>query len=116
MKIADFFKGKKTANKSVRNPDKDARVMAVIDDIEAEMKAIGYWQKNPPKVKVNHYLEAPCFELWLQCVFIPNAREAARIGQYPTGSQVGQMAMREYDYHSHVEEACTGQAKLDTFC
>lgn len=86
-------------------PEKNRRVMAAIDAIEAEMKAIGFWHDNPPVVQVDHYLQAPCFELWLQCVLIPNARQAARSGEYPHDSQVGQMAMREYDYHSHVPEA-----------
>lgn len=97
MSIIENFRRKLT--------EKDERVIAAIDEIEAEMKSIGFWSDNPPKVKTGNYLEAPSFELWLQCVFVPNARKAAKSGKYPNGSQVGQMAMREYDYHSHVEEA-----------
>jgi uncharacterized protein YqcC (DUF446 family) len=85
--------------------EKDRFVLAVIDEIETEMKNIGFWNKNPPQVTVGNFLEAPSFELWLQCVFIPNARKAAKSGKYPSGSQVGQMAMREYNFHSYVEEA-----------
>ena len=54
-----------------------------LDAIEAEMKKIGYWSANPPdlqaEIKVGRlrsYLDALSFELWLQCVFLPNAREA----------------------------------------
>ena len=97
MNIVNIFKRKPT--------EKDHRVTISIDDIETEMKSIGFWKKNPPKFKAGNYLEAPSFELWLQCVFIPNAREAAKMGKYPSDSQVGQMAFRQYDYHSHVEEA-----------
>lgn len=85
--------------------EKDKRVITLIDEIEAEMKLIGYWNENPPKFKVNNYLESPSFELWLQCIFIPNALKAAKNGEYPNTSQVGVMAFREYDYHSHISEA-----------
>ncbi len=97
MSIVDFFRRKPT--------EKDKFVIAAIDEIEAEMKSIGFWKDNPPKVKVGNYLDAPSFELWLQCVFIPNVRKAAKSGKYPNGSHVGQMAIRQYDYHSYVEEA-----------
>ncbi|MGL6315746.1 YqcC family protein [Vibrio sp. WXL103] len=85
--------------------EKDKRVIASIDEIESEMKSIGYWNDNPPKISVSNYLEAPSFELWLQCVLIPNARDAAKSGEYPDVSQVGEMASRQYNYHSYVEEA-----------
>jgi hypothetical protein len=38
-------------------------------------------------------------------VFIPNARAAAARNDLPTQSEVGIMAMRQYDYHSHIPEA-----------
>ena len=83
-----------------------------LDEIEAEMKKIGFWQENPPDLqaafasgKMRSYLDAPSFELWLQCIFLPNARRAVRTGTLPKDSQVGVMAMRQYDYHSVVPEA-----------
>ncbi|WP_147171794.1 YqcC family protein [Pseudomonas sp. SJZ079] len=97
MKIFDIFK--KTRS------EKSQRVTTKLDEVESEMKRIGFWSPSPPEFKVNNYLEAPSFELWLQCVFIPNARKAAKEESYPKDSQVGQMAMRQYDYHSVVEEA-----------
>lgn len=96
MSITRFFR---------KQSEKDMKVLSALDEIEAEMKKIGFWKENPPDVKVGNYLEAPSFELWLQCVFLPSARKAAQTGEYPSGSQVGLMAMREYDYHSCVEEA-----------
>lgn len=80
-------------------------VLASLDGIEAEMKNIGLWDIDPPTFQVNNYLEAPSFELWLQCVFIPNARSAAISNEYPAISQVGLMAMREYNYHSQQKSA-----------
>jgi uncharacterized protein YqcC (DUF446 family) len=95
--------------------EKDMRVLAALEAIEAEMKNIGFWSENPPKFKPGSYLEAPSFEFWLQCVFLPNARKAANTGEYPSNSQVGLMAMREYDYHSCVEEALNLVRLLHTF-
>ena len=85
--------------------EKDKKVLSKLDEIEAEMNRINLWSDTPPSFAVNNYLEAPSFELWLQCIFIPHAREAADRGKYPERSQVGLMAMRQYDYHSFVEKA-----------
>jgi uncharacterized protein YqcC (DUF446 family) len=86
--------------------------LAQLDAIERELKRIGCWAKDPPDLqaevaagKIRSFLEAPSFELWLQCIFLPNARAAARSGALPSRSQVGLMAMRQYDYHSHDEAA-----------
>jgi uncharacterized protein YqcC (DUF446 family) len=83
-----------------------------LDEVEAEMKRIGFWQEQPPDLRARYvsgelrsYLDAPSFELWLQTVFLPNAREAVQANRLPKGSQVGVMAMRQYDYHSSVPEA-----------
>ena len=83
-----------------------------LDQVEAEMKRIGYWQANPPDLQakiasgeLRSYLDAPSFELWLQSIFLPNARRAVQTDTLPSDSQVGLMAMRQYDYHSSVPEA-----------
>ena len=87
-------------------------VLAQLDAIEREMKRIGYWTENPPDLpaevaagKIQSFLDAPSFELWLQCLFLPNARIEARERKWPRRSQVGLMALRQYDYHSHLAEA-----------
>ena len=92
--------------------EKLTRAMAQLDAIEAEMKRIGYWSTDPPDLQarvrageIKSYLDAPSFELWLQCIFLPNAREAIATEGLPANSMVGVMAMRQYDYHSHVPEA-----------
>lgn len=84
---------------------KDISVLSMLREIEAEMKSIGYWSDNPPSFEAKNYLDAPSFELWLQCVFIPNVLKAAERHSYPSSSSVGQMAMKQYDYHSFVPEA-----------
>ena len=76
------------------------------------MKRAGLWHPDPPDVRsaydrgeARSYLDAPTFELWLQCVFLPNARAAVETRTFPTRSQVGLMALRQYDYHEHVPHA-----------
>jgi uncharacterized protein YqcC (DUF446 family) len=83
-----------------------------LDQIEAEMKRIGYWQESPPDLQakaargeLRSYLDAPSFELWLQTIFLPNARRAVETDTLPADSQIGLMAMRQWDYHSSVPEA-----------
>jgi uncharacterized protein YqcC (DUF446 family) len=99
-----------------------ARIAAQLDEIEAELKRIGFWHPDPPDLqrrfsimKLKTYLDAPTFELWLQCIFLPNARRAVEVGELPKESQVGLMAMRQYDYHSYVEEAQRLVALLHDF-
>ena len=55
--------------------------------------------------EITSFLDAPSFELWLQCIFLPNARSAIDTNSLPDDSQVGLMAMRQYDYHSSMPEA-----------
>ncbi len=83
-----------------------------LDEIEAELRRIGYWSENPPDLQAEYargaartYLDAPTFELWLQTIFLPNARRAVATNALPADSQVGTMALRQYDYHSSVPEA-----------
>jgi uncharacterized protein YqcC (DUF446 family) len=85
---------------------------AKLDEIGAEMRRIGFWTENPPDLlsevdagRIESYLDAPSFELWLQCVLLPRAREGIATDSLTTDSMVGVMAMRQYDYHSHVPDA-----------
>lgn len=78
-------------------------IAAKLDAIEAEMKAIGFWADDPPQS--TGPLDGAGFEVWLQTVFLPNARDAVRTGSFPEKSQVGVLALRQYDYHSQVPKA-----------
>ena len=85
-----------------------ADVLRKLDEIEAEMRRIGYWSDSPDlqaavrEGKFKSFLDAPSFELWLQGLFLPNARTAARAGRLAAYSQAGEIARRQYDYHAHV--------------
>ena len=88
------------------------RALQKLDAIEAELRRLGWWCEDPPDLlarfsagELRTYLDAPSFELWLQCVFLPNARAAAESDALPSSSQVGLMALRQYDCHSSVPEA-----------
>ena len=76
------------------------RLLAKLDQVEAEMKAIGYWSAaGLPEP------EQKTFEHWLQFKFLPEARRRIERHDLPEDSNVGVMAMRQYDYHSYVPEA-----------
>jgi uncharacterized protein YqcC (DUF446 family) len=99
-----------------------ARVDAQIDAIEREMRRLGYWSEDSPNLmaeveagRITTYLDAPSFELWLQCLFIPNARDAVRSDSLPAESDVGVMAMRQWDYQSIVPEAQNLMGLLQEF-
>jgi uncharacterized protein YqcC (DUF446 family) len=96
---------------------REEAVLAKLDEIEREMKRIGFWDESLDAAQVRQQAmdyavrqgKSPVgtmpFEHWLQAVFIPNARRAAQEKTLPAFSQVSVMAMRQYDYHSHAAEA-----------
>jgi uncharacterized protein YqcC (DUF446 family) len=92
--------------------DRQKRLLAQLDRVEMEMKRIGYWSEAPSDLleqfrngTLRSFIDAPSFEGWLQHVFLVNARTAVREDKIPSQSQVGLMAMRQYDYHSSIPEA-----------
>jgi uncharacterized protein YqcC (DUF446 family) len=89
-----------------------ARLTDLLDRIETEMRRIGIWSKDAPNLfdrydrgELRSFNDAPTFELWLQCVFLPRARRAVAEDSLPPDSEVGVMALRQYDYHSYVPKA-----------
>jgi uncharacterized protein YqcC (DUF446 family) len=84
--------------------DRQKQLLGQLDRIELEMKRIGYWSEVPSGT-FRAFTDAPSFESWLQHVFLVNARAAVRENRIPSQSQVGLMAMRQYDYHSSIPEA-----------
>lgn len=75
-------------------------LLAKLGEVEAEMKAIGYWSSTElPELEQN------TFEHWLQFKFLPTARQRIEHYDFPGDTNVGVMAMRQYDYHAYVPEA-----------
>lgn len=89
-----------------------SKLLSKLDEIEAEMKRIGFWDEDAPdlmndvkKGRIKVFIDAPSFELWLQRIFLVNARDMISGENIPETSQVGLMALRQYEFHSFVEKA-----------
>lgn len=83
-------------------------IEAKVQEIETEMKRIGYWSSKPSaEVNDSKMYAGLSFEQWLQFVFLPSVKAAAISGAFVSVPQyrVGVAALRNYDYHSTVEEA-----------
>jgi uncharacterized protein YqcC (DUF446 family) len=78
-------------------------VESKINDIEAEMKRLGYWHGEPLPPEMYNFTQAFAmdtmpFVYWLEFVFIPRVRDIiAEQGQCPSSSMVGAQAIREFD-------------------
>ncbi len=97
---------------NAKNHSNSNMILMMVGKIENEMKRIDYWVDNPPDLEaevasgtIRSFLDAPSFELWLQCIFIPNVKRAVKNDNLPKESQVGFMAMKQYNFHTVVEEA-----------
>jgi len=94
------------------SPEHRAAILAKLDEIEAEMKSIDFWIDNPPSE--GNFMEVGLAP-WLQGVFLPHAREATKNDTLPDRSDVGVMALREYDYMGTVEKALPLVRMLNEF-
>jgi|APDOM4702015118_1054815.scaffolds.fasta_scaffold549742_1 uncharacterized protein YqcC (DUF446 family) len=99
-------------------PPTPASVLAQLDRIEAEMKRIGLWQAAPLEPEQYDFRAAfagdtMSFAQWLQFIFIPNARAAARQNKFPAASHVGAKAVREFDSIPGAAELVTLLAEFD---
>jgi uncharacterized protein YqcC (DUF446 family) len=74
-----------------------------IDEIETEMKRIGFWRDKPLEPEAYDFhrafaLDTMPFSYWLQFIFIPRVNQIIDSGaQFPKASQVGAQAVREFD-------------------
>ena len=83
-------------------------VLEKVREIETEMRRIGYWSDAPSQpVDSTKLYGGVSFEQWLQFVFLPGVSDADRSGDFGAvpGYRVGLAALRQYDYHSTIEEA-----------
>jgi uncharacterized protein YqcC (DUF446 family) len=77
-------------------------VAAKLNQIEAEMQVIGFWQTLPLLPDQLEFsgafgLDKMAFSQWLQFIFIPRVREAIATDRFPPSSSVGTQAIREFD-------------------
>ena len=79
-----------------------------VQQIEAEMRRIGFWSSDPARTADEEELYAGLpFEQWLQFVFLPSVKTASATGNFSRvpPNRVGLAALRQYDYHSVDEKA-----------
>ena len=79
-----------------------ALVAAKLEEIEAEMHTIGFWQASQlPADQLENPgafgLDKMGFSQWLQFIFVPRVREAIATNEFPSSSDVGTQAVREFD-------------------
>ncbi len=88
-------------------------LLGKLDEIEAELKTIGYWddgldseglREKFDKREIGSWLDIR-FSLYLQAIFLPQAREAVRDADLPRESFVSVRAAREYEFWSEIPEA-----------
>lgn len=85
-----------------------SKVLETVRAIEGEMQRVGYSSDSPPdKFDASKLYAGATFEQWLQFVFLPAVAAAALSGDFGKvpGFRIGLAALRQYDYHSVVEEA-----------
>jgi uncharacterized protein YqcC (DUF446 family) len=83
--------------------EKSERILKKTEEIEVEMKKIGFWSVDQIHIDPIECKEAFCgdkipFEQWLQFVFIPAVKKSVSTNEFPQESMVGVKATREYDY------------------
>jgi len=77
----------------------EKKLTSLISKLEGEMKVIGCWNyENTASPNAAFGGETMSFEGWLECVFIPNVKEAISKKKYPSdASHIGVAAIRNFD-------------------
>src|ERR1044071_6637609 len=94
--------------------DVDRRKVAEkIEEVEAEMRRAGLWREGPLEEEKYDFRQAfamdtMAFTEWLQFVFIPRVKQILESGgEFPSKSEVGAQAFREFVMYPAYEEART---------
>lgn len=78
-------------------------VQTKLEEIVVEMKLIGYWQDAPLSPEKYDFrsafaMDTMAFSQWLQFIFVPRVEQILDDqGTFPSRSQVGTQAIREWD-------------------
>jgi uncharacterized protein YqcC (DUF446 family) len=94
------------------------KVLAKLEQIEAEMKRIGLWQSEPLEPEKYEFqsafaMDTMAFSQWLQFVFLPRVQEGAAQESFPSESYVAVQAMREFDGMTEATQLVTLLTKFD---
>ena len=93
-------------------------VVRYADQIENEMRHIGFWQNQNLRPEQFDFeqafaMDTMTFTQWLQFIFLPRVREAAASGEFPSGSSVGAQAVREFDGELEADRLVTLLSEFD---
>ena len=94
-------------------------VAAKLDEIEAELRHIGWWEieRPPPEAfesRTAFFMDTMAYAQWLRYVFVPNVRRiVAGRGDFPDESWVGAQAVREFDGDPHAIRLTTLLSEFD---
>ena len=88
------------------------------DQIEAELRRIGFWQNQPLRpeqmaFKQAFAMDTMTFSQWLQFIFLPRVREAVATNSFPKSSSVGAQAVREFDGDPEADQLVTLLSEFD---
>ena len=92
-----------------------------IDEIEAEMKRAGLWSNAPLPAEAYNFRQAfgmdtMAFSQWLQYIFVPRVNAIIEAGgPFPSRSQVGAQATREFDGDNDASHLVTLLCQFDMF-
>jgi uncharacterized protein YqcC (DUF446 family) len=90
-----------------------------IGEIEAELKRLGRWQDTPlPEAAYKDMgpfgMNTMAYEQWIQFVLIPRVREIlVSKGEFPRKSQVGVLAVRDFDGDLEADKLVTLLCEFD---
>ncbi len=96
-----------------------AEVAAKLDEIEAEMRRIGWWDvpEPPPEAFESRRAflsDTMAFATWLRFVLLPRARSIVEArGELPPSSMVGTQAIREFDGDDRADRLTHLLAQFD---
>ncbi len=99
--------------------NKTIAAASLLDKIESELKAIGYWQSSPlPQEKFDNMgafgMNTMAFSQWLQFVFLPQARKAVSgEREFPSHSHVAAQAVREFDGDTNAADLVSLLCEFD---
>lgn len=107
--------------RSAPHGERDAReraLMAVIDDLEAELRRMDLWELSPPSQQMLASTQPFCFDTlalsqWLQWLLIPRMRRIfAGEGSLPTESAIHPLAE---DCFGHLDDSSTLLILIERF-
>lgn len=90
-----------------------------IDQVEAELKRIGYWRDDPLPPEMYQFTQAFAmdtmpFACWLQFILIPRVRSIVESGgEFPPTSMVATQAIREFDGLTETDQLISTLSEFD---